>query len=558
VLFVPLYGAERAHDLWWRVTRRLDDGPMAVGLSIFILVVGLAYSSTAAAGSDSYGYVSQADLWAKGELRLPQPWISRVPWPTKAWSFTPLGYRPLDDAHQDTLVPTYSPGLPLLMAAASIVGGRSAVFWIVPLSAAVLVYMTYGIGRRLGARRAGLIGAWLVATSPVVVYMTMVPMTDVPVAAAWATAIFFVLGSSWRSAAFAGLASGVAVLIRPNLAPLAGVLALAYLLRPSTFSQARTLVRAVAQAGVYSVGTAAGLAATFVINQRLYGSPFVSGYGDVSAYFGWANVLPNIALYAGWLLDVQTPFVLAGLAAVFVPLRGFWPGVRDRSFFIVAGLFIVTICAQYFAYLQFEVWTYLRFLLPTWPLIMIGMGAVALRLARAAPGGRTLAVAGFILCLGVFEYRAAAHRGAFDVWKNERASVLVAQRAGDVTEPGSVILSMSHSGSLRYYAGRMTLRYDLLDADWLDRGIEWLVQQGVHPYLLVEDWELPKFAERFHAQQAAGRAKAQPIFTFQGAGRTFLFDLLPRRAASEEVVTLTDGGSLRSVPPAAAPKFLSQ
>jgi hypothetical protein len=128
-----------------------------------------------------------------------------------------------------------------------------------------------------------------------------------------------------------------------------------------------------------------------------------------------------------------------------------------------------------------------------------------------------------------------------------------------VTEPGSVILSMSHSGSLRYYAGRMTMRYDLLDSDWLDRSIEWLVQQGAHPYLLVNDWELPRFAERFQAQHASALAKAPPIFTYEGAGRTFLFDLLPRRASAEMVVTLTDAvNSLRSVPPAAPPRFLTQ
>src|SRR5436309_13164469 len=50
VLFVPLYGAVRAHQHWWHLTRRLDDGPMALGLSVFVLIIGLAYSSTAATG----------------------------------------------------------------------------------------------------------------------------------------------------------------------------------------------------------------------------------------------------------------------------------------------------------------------------------------------------------------------------------------------------------------------------------------------------------------------------------------------------------------------------
>ena len=41
----------------------------------------------------------------------------------------------------------------------------------------------------------------------------------------------------------------------------------------------------------------------------------------------------------------------------------------------------------------------------------------------------------------------------------------------DATEPNSLILTMSHSGSLRYYASRMTLRFDLLQEDWLGREI---------------------------------------------------------------------------------------
>ena len=36
----------------------------------------------------------------------------------------------------------------------------------------------------------------------------------------------------------------------------------------------------------------------------------------------------------------------------------------------------------------------------------------------------------------------------------------------------SVVLTGQHSGVIRYYAGRITLRYEYIDEDWLDRGIE--------------------------------------------------------------------------------------
>ena len=337
IVFVPLYGAQRAYDWWWAATRRMKDGPLAVGLSLFIFIVGAAYSSTTASGSDSYGYVSEAGLWLKGDLRIAQPWTSQVPWPDKAWTFSPLGYRPIDvDSDQSDLVPTCSAGLPLLMAGATYLGGHRAAFWIVPASGALLVFMTYLLGCRLGSSRAGLIGAWFVATSPAFLYVLMVPMTDVPAAAAWAVAIYCVLGASIGSAFAGGLAAGLAILIRPNLFPLAGVLALWFVMKRRGGSLA-----------LFSSGAALGVAITALINQRMYGSPFVTGYGNLGPMFGLANILPNVRHYAGWLVSVQTPLVLAGVAAVAVPLRRLWPEARDRSVFAVIGLFVLVLWLEY-------------------------------------------------------------------------------------------------------------------------------------------------------------------------------------------------------------------
>src|SRR4030095_6489912 len=76
--------------------------------------IGLRYGSFTAAGSDSYGYVSQASLWVKGNLGIPQPFVQQFSWPEREWTFAPLGYRPL--SADGAIVPTYPPGLPMLMA----------------------------------------------------------------------------------------------------------------------------------------------------------------------------------------------------------------------------------------------------------------------------------------------------------------------------------------------------------------------------------------------------------------------------------------------------------
>jgi hypothetical protein len=169
-----------------------------------------------------------------------------------------------------------------------------------------------------------------------------------------------------------------------------------------------------------------------------------------------------------------------------------------------------------------------------------------------------LAIAGLIVCLGVYEYRVAGMRGAFTVWRNERASVLVAKRVREITEPHAVVLSMFHSGSVRYYGGRVTMRYDLLDQQWLDRAIQWLSARGAHPYLLVNDWEIPQFVARFPSQQSVAFIRRPPLFTFQRAGM-FLFDLAPPSDGPTEGAELTDGNEdLRSVPPAPAPQLAWQ
>ena len=97
-------------------------------------------------------------------------------------------------------------------------------FLVTPLSGALLVWITFAIGRRLVSDAVGLAAAWLVATSPAVLAMLVSPMSDVPAAAFWAVAMYFTLGSSSRSALMAGLAASAAILIRPNLAPLAAIL----------------------------------------------------------------------------------------------------------------------------------------------------------------------------------------------------------------------------------------------------------------------------------------------------------------------------------------------
>ena len=68
---------------------------------------------------------------------------------------------------------------------------------------------------------AGLVAALVLATTPVFLFQAMQPMSDVPAAALWMLALAAVTGTRPRAPLVAGLATAAAVLMRPNLVPLA-------------------------------------------------------------------------------------------------------------------------------------------------------------------------------------------------------------------------------------------------------------------------------------------------------------------------------------------------
>jgi hypothetical protein len=476
---------------------------LAVVLAIGVSTVSFVWNTRVAAGSDAFGYVSQADLWLKGNLFIDQSFAADVPWPMARWTFTPLGYRPEVDGFR--IVPAYAPGLPLLMAAGKWIAGACAVYWIVPLAAGLLVLATFAIGRLVAQPLVGLGAAWLIATSPTVLFMSMAPMSDVPAAAAWATATALVLFSataaananaSMISAAVGGLAAGLAILIRPNLAPLAAVLALWLITR-----------RQFVGVSVFAVFASAGGIAVAVINVRLYGSALRSGY-DLTDAFAMANVVPNLARYGRWLVEAETPIALGSLV---------WLAWTRRWLLVTL---VAAVWASYLLYVPWDAWWYLRFLLPAWPMMAVGSALLLTRLPRSG------AVAAFV-ALGLIGVAQAWRRDAFHEAAGESKYVEVARVVESLTNPNAVIISAQHSGTLRYYAGRMTLRWDVGDPAWLDRTVSWLAAHGRDPYLVLEETEIDALRAKAGSSSIVARVDWTPMVAFRG-GAVKLFDAVNR------------------------------
>jgi len=85
------------------------------------------------------------------------------------------------------------------------------------------------------------------------------------------------------------------------------------------------------------------------------------------------------------------------------------------------------------------------------------------------------------------------------------------------TDPGAVMISVQHSGSLRLYAGRTTLRFDVLDPLWLDRTIEYLQSIGRRPYFVLDGGEVDAFKARFGAANRSGTLDWPPLATLGSA-----------------------------------------
>ena len=216
-------------------------------------------------------------------------------------------------------------------------------YYVVPLLGAVTVWITYLLGARLAGPWAGLLGALLMLTSPTFLVMLVQPMSDVPAAALWGIALWAACRGGTASAAGAGAAAALAIVTRPNIAPLAGVIGLMVAARPSA------RLRDVIWFGAALVPAAAAIA---LLNTHLYGSPLRSGYGSLDSLYSLERVWPNLVLYTGWLFETQTPLILLGLAAPLVVARN---RAEARLVALSAIVFPLALLALYLPYFVFEV-----------------------------------------------------------------------------------------------------------------------------------------------------------------------------------------------------------
>jgi hypothetical protein len=510
---------------------------IAAAASVLVAVAGLHWGTYAAGGSDSSCYALMADAFASGALQPTSELVAQVPWPDAASTFTPGGFVP-SESNPSALAPVCAPGFSLLLAPLIAGGGLDAAFILTPIAGALLVWLSFMAGRRLAGPIAGAMAAVLIASSPALLYQAVQPMNDVTTAALWMATFVGLVHKRW---VLAGVLCGLALLVRPNLVPLALVAGFFVL---GTGDRGFG-IRNVAQFVVAAIPF--GLLVLW-LNNGLYGSPFRTGYGQLGHLFSLSAFSVNASRYFSWLVETHTPFPLLAFAAPFVVARE-----KRGDVALSIGLILAT-CATYFFYTPFDEWSYLRFLLPAiaWMVVLasvVTVNAVTYVLGRPVRSvrlkadttransattansqstslvgsgfSRTAIVATITVGLAIFCVRTAEDRLAFKLKFLEQRYRSAGLIVRDRLPPNAVVLSVWDSGAVRFHGRKEALSWAGLDPAWLDRSLAWLDEHGRAPYILVESWEEPAFRSRFGNDSDIGKLDWPPKYEIDRVVRIF-------------------------------------
>ncbi len=482
----------------------------AVILAVAVFAIAISRGSFVAGGSDSYGYVSQARLWAQGAPIAHEPLIARVTWQDAAMTFAPLGYKP--GVEPGTIVPSYSVGYPMLMGLVQWMFGHDAQMAIVPLMAAGLVMCTALIGAAVGGREVAILSSLLLATSPPFVYQSLQPMSDIPVAFWWTLSALLAFSRNRAANIAAGATVAAAILTRPNLIPLAAPLALFGVLMNRRDGHGPNWTAG----GAVVSGAVMGAVVTAVVNTIFYGGAAVSGYGTPRELYAFQHLSTNLTRYLGWLIDTETPLIVISLAGMFALARA---GSAQRWIALYAAAVVSIVLCSYLFYTPFESWTYVRFLLPMYPFLFVSLlGVAAIEPLQIRVNARTVVLLLLTLVIVAGHVRYIHQWNLLSTKDLERRYFVVAQYARNALPHNAVFIALQHSGSIRYYADRKTLRYDWIPSQSLDEAVAQLNGLGFKPYFVLEQWEEPGFQSRFGMFSRLGKLDWPPTVALHREG----------------------------------------
>jgi 4-amino-4-deoxy-L-arabinose transferase-like glycosyltransferase len=375
------------------------------------------------------------------------------------------------------------------MLLGAIFGWKRAPFLVTPIAAALTLVVTYRLARRLGLdRRWSAAAAALLAIAPTFLFMAVQPMSDVT-ATLWCTAaIFFALRALDRPryAALCGIAFSIAVWVRPSNLLLGVAVAIAVLF--GTSGEAPEEGRPFSRRRLVALATAIGASVPFavallLVNRVLYGSAFATGYGPVHEMLSFSFAAARLPHYAKWLFVLETPIVFPGALFIAIDRRA---AVWKRVLLLV---WFAAFFGFYIFYWAYDAWWYTRFLLPAFPALLIA----TLLVLRDIPSRWTWRWTWLLVAvIAVQSVRTDRHFDIIRVRDGEAIYPYAARWAEKKLPPDALPVAMQLSGSLYFYDGRFSVRYDNLDPGRFQELRAYAGAAGLHWYAVVFNWEVPE------------------------------------------------------------------
>jgi hypothetical protein len=394
---------------------------------------------------------------------------------------SPLGWTPSADG--TGIAPAYPIGVPAVMALVTLIGGPAAVFFVAPCAAAITLLLVHRLTQQWYDAETALVATALVAWNPLFITYAKQPMSDVPATMWIVLALVLAIRSSTTSAFGAGLAAGAAVLTRPALVLAAAIVPLA----------AHRGERPRRRAALGAAGLAVGVVMQMAIQNHLFGSPFSTGSGAAPVLFSIAHVTTNLAIFAKQGFTALGPLWILGLIVGLIAAR---PEPRSKPALIFGGVLL-----PYVVYPPFDHWETLRYLLPgIVPLTIVAADGV-IHFARMPrkPVATAVIMCGFIAVAVAQSELLLRRSSVWDVASLEARYPLAGEWVNINTPANAVVLANQHSGSLRWYGQRQTLRWNFIAPADLVTTVRELRSHGATAYVALEGEEVGMFERQFAA-----------------------------------------------------------
>jgi hypothetical protein len=193
-------------------------------------------------------------------------------------------------------------------------------------------------------------------------------------------------------------------------------------------------------------------------------------------------------------------------------------------------------------YIVFDTWPFERFLLPALPLLYVATAAVVIHaVARLSPAARTVTLIVAVAMLLTRHIAVAQRLHIFNINRAEQRYATVGRFVGCAVPSRAVFLATLHSGSVRMYGNRLTVRWEALPHDALDGTVAMLRAAGYAPYFLLEEGEEPLFRQLFSGN-ALGQLDWPPMFEYQTARvRVYRADDRARYLGGHQIQTIPKG-----------------